>query len=1321
MPPVPPPDLQINSLVQVTAGRGRIRFIGSPVFAPGKWIGVELFDQNGKNDGSVDGVRYFDCEPGHGVFVRSAQVKLLEEPAPTQPLSRTTSRPTSRTAAPPPSSMRTTHASRTSISASTSTPPTRLAPPPSLARTLSNQSITRTQSAQVLSRPSSTSGVVKPPRTSSSTSLASRAASPSKPISTRPPATVGRPTPVSRLSGPAAPPSRRLTLQTPLTVRTSVTYPAVAATPISAPPTRIQEESLTAIPLPLDDLPDDDDVGLQQTPQAPARPAHSPVLRRVNHSPVSERERMRSEDSGPYTAEVQRSPSPPPAHHRELEELRAKVRVLEVKRADDSGRIRELESRLTDAEQFVALRPKLQAKLTSQQTELVDLRRTVKDLNVEKDSLESRIQEINEQLEMSLLDKEVAEERAEAAEAEVEELKEQLAESEVERDVLREEKALAEGGEDGHGALGAGEEDEGKRTLAYVQLEKHNERLKEALLRLRDIAQESERDQRKKINELEREVASVEDLQSQYEMALSKLENAEAQIDDLKAQLDASLAAEDIVMQLTERVMSLSEELAEKDIIIEDYETLKELNEELEETHLETEKQLQDDLDARTSELRAAMSRIEDQQDQIMEYENTIQQFRDAVLTLQADIEYLRNQQTTQQTEAQALNNQSQAILALNMKLQSTVAKNQAKNIDLELRRLDASQAKEHLQIVQLFLPQAYFDGDSDATACYLFFSRLAYKADLINAVVAQKYNLPESLAEEVSESLVGVCEMRGRIAHLSGLCRRFVAVLKRCDPDVFIKAGSLFPEIAGMEKRLDMHIERLRREEFKEEDCVSDVSKMLAQFEHLAETFFAGFHFALGEQELDLASSVDYDLDTFMASLGLVQHVLSSATQDREILFESDDLELDVAVYDPLNSVLAQARSARTAIRKIISRIQDLVNDKAALRSNLIPTLGGLTEHMSKTIDFGIQLAQRVSMHIMDIRSSKDTLHLSQIVSMIRIVANEALGKRDASWDAISETLSEMASEAAAFLPVTMEADSILRITGNAPWIARVDEIRAKAAVNLEAEREVSLLKEQTSDLQRVIKTKDQIIQEGGVKMELMDRRMESLKKQAEVIANLESELAKLRKSEASYQESLEQIQAELDAAEQEIAKLKANGASADRSFNLGDGDPMIAEGTLETSQLLEQIESLKGALRFLRSENSYLKGQGLLKELNSLPPLEPMLSTRPSTFSMSTPPSLAADTSMDSDSDSDRPMTPPTVRTLAEATKHLYSDVLMHAASARVVDLSKMKPDDGLKWRRRKDTPAYQLAERRRERDALERKVKGLMHQATSALHTA
>jgi len=67
---------------------------------------------------------------------------------------------------------------------------------------------------------------------------------------------------------------------------------------------------------------------------------------------------------------------------------------------------------------------------------------------------------------------------------------------------------------------------------------------------------------------------------------------------------------------------------------------------------------------------------------------------------------------------------------------------------------------------------------------------------------------------------------MRGAIAVLSTLCKRFVAILRCCDVESFINIGRLFQEIAPLEKRIDMHIELLRRDEFREMECTSDINK---------------------------------------------------------------------------------------------------------------------------------------------------------------------------------------------------------------------------------------------------------------------------------------------------------------------------------------------------------------------------------------------------------------------------------------------------------------------------------------------------------------
>ncbi|XP_076674021.1 cytoplasmic linker protein 190 isoform X3 [Andrena cerasifolii] len=49
---------------------GSIAYIGETQFAPGDWAGVVLDEPIGKNDGSVAGSRYFQCEPKRGIFSR---------------------------------------------------------------------------------------------------------------------------------------------------------------------------------------------------------------------------------------------------------------------------------------------------------------------------------------------------------------------------------------------------------------------------------------------------------------------------------------------------------------------------------------------------------------------------------------------------------------------------------------------------------------------------------------------------------------------------------------------------------------------------------------------------------------------------------------------------------------------------------------------------------------------------------------------------------------------------------------------------------------------------------------------------------------------------------------------------------------------------------------------------------------------------------------------------------------------------------------------------------------------------------------------------
>eukprot|EP00450_Noctiluca_scintillans_P012578 CAMPEP_0194487060 /NCGR_PEP_ID=MMETSP0253-20130528/7477_1 /TAXON_ID=2966 /ORGANISM="Noctiluca scintillans" /LENGTH=559 /DNA_ID=CAMNT_0039327233 /DNA_START=102 /DNA_END=1781 /DNA_ORIENTATION=+ len=74
---------------------GIVKFVGETQFSPGEWVGVELEQPIGKNDGIIQGVLYFECRPKHGIFIRPSALTTTKRPSVSPKPSRpsVTSRP----------------------------------------------------------------------------------------------------------------------------------------------------------------------------------------------------------------------------------------------------------------------------------------------------------------------------------------------------------------------------------------------------------------------------------------------------------------------------------------------------------------------------------------------------------------------------------------------------------------------------------------------------------------------------------------------------------------------------------------------------------------------------------------------------------------------------------------------------------------------------------------------------------------------------------------------------------------------------------------------------------------------------------------------------------------------------------------------------------------------------------------------------------------------------------------------------------------------------------------------------------------------------
>ncbi len=131
-------------------------------------------------------------------------------------------------------------------------------------------------------------------------------------------------------------------------------------------------------------------------------------------------------------------------------------------------------------------------------------------------------------------------------------------------------------------------------------------------------------------------------------------------------------------------------------------------------------------------------------------------------------------------------------------------------------------------------------------------------------------------------------------------------------------------------------------------------------------------------------------------------------------------------------------------------------------------------------------------------------------------------------------------------------------------------------------------------------------------------------------------------------------------------------------------------------------QVESLRSAVRFLRSENALLKSKDLYNDLHLLSPLARHVDTFV--------PELDSPSPLSSPSSSfftDVPITP-TRHALQTESKLLFREIAAFQSSPRIVDISDLGSRGT--WQSRKNSPEQQVWAWKVEEKRLERRVKKL-----------
>jgi dynactin 1 len=674
---------------------------------------------------------------------------------------------------------------------------------------------------------------------------------------------------------------------------------------------------------------------------------------------------------------------------------------------------------------------------------------------------------------------------------------------------------------------------------------------------------------------------------------------------------------------------------------------------------------MQEEMDFKDSVIAEQARRAGLQEEAVEDMEYTLSRFRELVTNLQSDLDDMRASQAVTEGESEKLNDRSRAMMDLNMKLQLSAAKAQVKTIDLEMRRLEAQEAEQHLEIVKLFLPDSY-DEDKDSVLALLRFRRLLFKADLLNGFLKERVNGQPQPGHE--DDMFAACDAIDKLVWVSAMCDRFVNDINHCSIEQFSHYQNALYELEPVERALNAWIDGLRRDELKEKKCAEELQRTTALMSHLAEVHISeglpSFANHVHMRSVMVQSYLDSAASTFNVMRAMVQRVVPPVEG------EEDEMADHFAKKSDL--VITQTRSAKVTASKAVRALEDLKTRSLSLTPETREAFDQCEEASRELAELARQTADSIyKLFTQDeARAEPFTYTEIQDAAASTGVTNGSPSSSDLFATYISKLrvvngqISDLAA-LASDLNQTQEFD-----VGPAPWKLRSQELKALKTVPVDAEEELRRIKEEYQEARRTIAQRDEFLSTASLKIETLESRMRDAQANIERIASLETNLEGAATQICSLKEDIERQDRELKNLELERDKWKtvASESRMAADDNEADGTKAGKERAVATARemdaLKRDIESLQSAVRYLRADSRRARLTEQYKYNWLAEPLK-------------------------------KPPTPREQRRalIETESQDVLGELLKMASTATTFDFASL-PKDKLAWRPAKSTPQYQAA---------------------------
>uniref|UniRef100_A0A182Q6N6 Dynactin subunit 1 n=1 Tax=Anopheles farauti TaxID=69004 RepID=A0A182Q6N6_9DIPT len=913
----------------------------------------------------------------------------------------------------------------------------------------------------------------------------------------------------------------------------------------------------------------------------------------------------------------------------ELEEVRKqnadlseKLETLKQRRAEDRERLREFDKMKTQYEQLVEFKSKIMDAHSQLQRDLQRAKQEAKDAIEARDLHSEEMAELAENVELITLDKEMAEEKADTLALELETAKERIEELTLDLEILKtemQEKLGSGGGGAGGDGRIVGDGSAVASTYEFKQLEQQNARLRETLVRLRDLSAHEKHEIQKLEKELDTKKSEVTELQRTKEKFSAKIDELEAQLGDLQEQVDAALGAEEMVDQLAEKKMELEDKVKALEEEVAELEALEEVHEQLVESNHELEMDMREELDLAHAAKREAVREKDAALETIVDRDQTILKFRELVQRLNEQCQELRerlNQESSKQQQQQQAKDTALISETIDFKQMFAESKAFTRAIDLQLRQIELTQANEHVRYLTAFMPDVFMarGGDHDAILVILLVSRIVFKSGIIVSQARERFaSVPQmDRAAILSGHEVAQFGFRSRLLHhvhnLQSIMHQFLFSMTACKADTLLKIGAALPEMLAQEKMVDEIVDLLKANQLDENSSTDNLEKCV--------TFFNAMYVVLLTGE-DLVNETQIVRDC-TASIGAACDSIANDSNIVKMLIKPGDETSDSGLL--LQYILQNVENIRQQLKLVKRRLpQDVAITKCNLSMNTLRNLKRTAEALNKVMSV-LFYANRHCLQLVTLDPETETSvpheKLWEILSngCEKVYEQDDLGPSQNIRTVLSAASTDMGQLAQYLLDHEYEIISATNAAKPeekpvAPIILRAQAVKKQLEETKTLTATLENREAEIRQLKLAAKLKLNELSEMQIRKDLAEKKLSVLQQDHEAnTTRLQKQYdevcAKLKQKEKEFEETMDHLQSDIDSLESEKSSLRDKLKSfSSRKVDLKTTTALDISAS--SPYIAQELSLLKRAFKDERAERLKVQANEYRKILSNLEPL--------------------------------------------------------------------------------------------------------------------